>query len=129
MKLGDIRENYLGLLSLAKNVYPAVITSAIVDNLSVLEKENDLLEQKRKQICENYAKKDEDGKPVVDNRRYDIPEECKEAFDQEIKDLMNIDKEIAIKKVSSKDFEKCESSERYTIPSVSDRIAMKFMTE
>ena len=65
----------------------------------------------------------------MDNRRYDIPEECAEALEQEIKDLMNIDKEIAIRKVSSKDFEKCETSERYTIPSVSDRIAMRFMTE
>lgn len=129
MKLGDVREKYIGLLSLAKNVYPAVITSAIVDNLETLEKENELFERKRVQICENYANKDADGKPVKRNNTYDIPDESMEALEAEMKELREIEKDIPIKKISVNDFEKCETSERYSIPSVSDRITMRFMTE
>jgi lysyl-tRNA synthetase class I len=51
------------------------------------EKKNDLTD-KRIEICKKYARKDANGKAVLINNNYDILDENKQNFDDELKPIM-----------------------------------------
>ena len=47
------------------------------------------VEEERKQLAEEFAEKDEDGKPIVENDRYKIVGDNREQFQKEFEELMS----------------------------------------
>lgn len=62
-----------------------------------------LYEEQRTAICEKYAKKDEDGNPVVENGAYDILEEKLLDFTKEVAELQAEKVALDIKKITLED--------------------------
>lgn len=55
-------------------------------------KENaDIYDKLRIAACEEFAKKDEEGKPVMVENAYDIPDEDMPKLNAKIQDLLNVD--------------------------------------
>ena len=49
------------------------------------------VEEERKQLAEEFAEKDKDGKPIVENDRYKIVGDNREQFQKEFEELMSED--------------------------------------
>lgn len=137
IKLREAVKHAAHLASLSKKVFPSKLSFAISCNTEMLQKEAERAEKERLKICERYAEKDENGKPIMLNnivngnkvQEYKINEEGRRALLEEYNDLLETEVEIEIRKVNASILEKCETADRYTIPSVADINAMAFMLE
>lgn len=137
IKLGEVHAYAARLTTLSKKVFPAKLSFAISCNTEMLQRELERAEKERQKICEQYAEKDEEGKPVmtdnvVDGKKvqaYKLSEENQRGFIEEYNDLLDTEIEIDIRKVKANILDKCETSDRYTIPSVADITALSFMLE
>lgn len=137
IKLREAQNYAARLTSLGKKVFPSKLSFAISCNSEKLQKEVERTEKERLKICERYADKDEAEKPVmVDSivkgekvQSYKMSEENQKAFTEEYNELLDTEVDVEIRKVKQEVLEKCESSERYSIPSVADIAAMAFMLE
>lgn len=137
IKLKEAANYATRLATLSKKVFPSKMSFAISYNAEMLQKEVERVEKERLKICEQYAEKDEEGKPVMDDnivdgkkvQSYKMSEENQKVFVEEYNDLLENEVELDIRKVKTSILEKCETADRYTIPSVADVAAMAFMLE
>lgn len=130
IKLGDAKTMWEGLAELKKQKkkFPIKVKFAITQNVDALEKEASSLEIQRIELCEMYANKDKDGKPIIKDEAYDIPEGAKEELNKEYSDLKAEEVEVDIRMVPIEEFDKCEN-EPYEMPTWEDLYAMRFMIE
>lgn len=137
IKLREAAEYAARLATLSKKVFPSKLSFAISYNSEMLQKEIERAEKERLKICEQYAEKDEEGKPIMADsivegkkvQSYKFSEENQKTFLEEYNDLLDTEVEFDIRKVKTSILEKCEDADRYTIPSVADVTAMAFMLE
>lgn len=65
MKLRETQVRLQNLAKLGTKTFPAKLSFAISCNIEKLQKEAEHIEKERKKLCEQYAEKDDDGKPVM----------------------------------------------------------------
>lgn len=135
MKLKEVQERLKGLARMGIKTFPSKLSFAVSCNIEKLQKESERIEKERKKLCEQYAEKDEDGKPVmVDSaingntvKEYKMDEEGRKAFSEEYEALLDTEVNVEIRTVKTEVVEQCEKVERYDIPTVAELVAMSFM--
>ena len=133
MKLYEVYGRLNALLKLSEKCLPVKISYAIAKNTKVLAEEYKTINAQRIELCEKYANKDSDGNPIKKDKDgeliYDLTDENNIEMNKEYNELLEVDSDLTIHKVSIADFEKCESNSRYDILTPSEYAALEFMIE
>lgn len=137
MTLEKAMQRQNDLESLGGLTLPAKLSFAIKRNIDNLRKETERAEEQRMMLCRRYADKDEDGDPImVDSmndgvvaKHYLVSNENRGEFIAEYMELMNTEVDVDIRTVTAEQIERCEESERYSIPTVAQLSGMGFMLE
>ena len=129
IKLGDLKEMVTGLYSIQGKKFPVKISYAIAKNVKNLAEEHADYEKQRIKLCEEFANKDKDGNPVSVDGKYDIPNDSLKEFNDAVNELRDTEIDVDIHSVSFSELDKCDTNERYDIPTASDVSAMQFMLE
>ena len=127
IKLGDLKEMVTGLYSIQGKKFPVKISYAIAKNAKKLAEEHADYEKQRIKLCEEFANKDKYGNPVLIDGKYDIPDFSLEVFNNAVNELRDVEIDVDIHSVSFSELDKCDTNERYNIPTASDISAMEFM--
>lgn len=92
----------------------SVVAFRIGKNIKAIESEVKVFDDVRTKLLEEFANKDENGKPIIDKgtNQYDVPTSKLEALEKEIKKLQNEEVKVDIKKLSLDDVEKGDLSPR-----------------
>lgn len=137
MKLRETQVRLQNLAKLGTKTFPAKLSFAISCNIEKLQKEAEYIEKERKKLCEQYAEKDDDGKPVMvdsvlngkESKEYKMDGTTRAAFAEEYDSLMDTEVDVTIRTVKTEVVEQCERAERYDIPTVAELLALAFMLE
>lgn len=137
MKLKEAQVRLQNLAKLGTKTFPAKLSFAISCNIEKLQKEAEHIEKERKKLCEQYADKDDDGKPVmvdsvingVESKGYKMDASARAAFGEEYDSLLDTEVDVNIRMVKTEVVEQCERAERYDIPTVAELLALAFMLE
>lgn len=137
MKLKEAQVRLQNLAKLGTKTFPAKLSFAISCNIEKLQKEAEHIEKERKKLCEQYADKDDDGKPVmvdsvingVESKEYKMNAAARAAFGEEYDSLLDTEVDVNIRTVKTGVVEQCERAERYDIPTVAELLALAFMLE
>ena len=89
----------------------SVVAFRIGKNIKAIEGEVRVFDDVRTKLLEEFANKDENGKPIIDKdtNQYNVPADKLEALEKEIK---NEEVKVDIKKLSLDDVEKADLSPR-----------------
>lgn len=126
--VGQVKGFYNGLLKIEGKKLPLTISYAIIRNMDILKKEIDRYELTRIQRCRQLARKDEQGNPIQKDGNYDIPENEKSGFLQEMADLAAVEITADLQMISLSDLKLLESDSRYDLLSVKELKTIEFMT-
>lgn len=137
MKLKEVQVRLQNLAKLGTKTFPAKLSFAISCNIEKLQKEAEHIEKERKKLCEQYAEKDDDGKPVMvdsviggkESKEYKMDTSARTAFGEEYESLLDTEVDVTIRTVKTEVVEQCERAERYDIPTVAELLALAFMLE
>lgn len=137
MKLKEAQARLQNLAKLGTKTFPAKLSFAISCNIEKLQKEAEHIEKERKKLCEQYAEKDDDGKPVmvdsvingVESKEYKMDAAARAAFGEEYDSLLDTEVDVSIRTVKTEVVEQCERADRYDIPTVAELLALAFMLE
>lgn len=137
MKLREVQVRLQNLAKLGTKTFPAKLSFAISCNIEKLQKEAEHIEKERKKLCEQYAEKDDDGKPVMvdsvlngkESKEYKMDGTARAAFAEEYDSLMDTEVDVTIRTVKTEVVEQCERAERYDILTVAELLALTFMLE
>ena len=77
----------------------------ISKNIKAISEELKTYNNTRTKLCEEYADKDKDGKPVIEDNKYHIPVESSIELNKQLEQLLNETVDIKIKKVSLEDID------------------------
>lgn len=129
LTLGEIRDKYKVFVVISSKKLPIKLSYAISKNLSVLEKEANLIDDNRIKLAEAYAEKNPDGTPIIDkNKCYVINEAALPSLNKEIAEYYQTITSIDICKANIKELDKLEES-RYDALSPAEISALDFMLE
>lgn len=129
MKLGEINKATTNLSRTAEKKFPVKVSYAIAKNVELLKKECQDLEQQRVRLCEMYADKDEEGKPITEDGKFVFQEGEQQKFQMEYEELLKEEVALDFNMVDAVELEKCDLNERYDVPTAEDYMAMDFMLE
>lgn len=109
MKVTDIRAYYPVLLAVSDKRLPIKLSYAIGRNIDKLRDEYERIESERIKLCERYAEKDADGKPVMDKSvidgqpvsGYRIAEDMQDEFGSQLSELFETDIELSLMTVNA----------------------------
>lgn len=111
------------LMEISRKELPIKVSYALAKNISKIEKELDIYNSERQKLLDKYCIKDEHGENKVDeNNQLKIQEEYLKDWNQDIKELQNIELEIDIHKF------KLEELNGYNM-TPSELIAIDYMIE
>lgn len=127
MKLGEINKATTNLSRIAEKKFPAKVGYAIAKNVELLKKEYQDLEQQRVKLCEMYADKDEEGKPITEDGKFVFQEGEQQKFQMEYEELLKEEAALDFHMADAVELEKCDLNERYDVPTAEDYMAMDFM--
>lgn len=105
---------------------PVKFGYAVKKNASALKDAAAAYTAERKEILDRYAKKDKNGKNIVEDNCYVISDQ--EEYAKEIEELLEIETEAEIQKVSGEIIEKCDDP-RYDPLTLEELAALEFMAE
>lgn len=129
LTLGEIRDKYKVFVAISSKKLPIKLSYAISKNLSVLEKEANLIDDNRIKLAEAYAEKNPDGTPIIDeNKCYVINKAALPSLNKEIAEYYRTVTSIDICKANIKELDKLEDS-RYDALSPAEISALDFMLE
>ncbi|MBR6983873.1 MAG: hypothetical protein IKH75_10190 [Ruminococcus sp.] len=101
MKIGEARDHYMALLSIANKKLPVRLAYAVSRNIEKLRSEVELSEKQRMNLCAEYADKDQDGKPAVDAQgNYQIADSRSGEFQAQFIELLETEVTVDIMTVS-----------------------------
>lgn len=129
MKLGEINKATTNLSRIAEKKFPVKVSYTIAKNVELLKKECQDLEQQRVRLCEMYADKDEEGKPITEDGKFVFQEGEQQKFQMEYEELLKEEAALDFHTVDARELEKCDLNERYDVPTAEDYMAMDFMLE
>lgn len=111
------------LMEISRKELPIKVSYALAKNISKIEKELEIYNSERQKLLDKYCIKDEHGENKVDeNNQLKIQEEYLKDWNQDIKELQNIELEIDIHKF------KLEELNGYNM-TPSELIAIDYMIE
>lgn len=111
------------LMEISRKELPIKVSYALAKNISKIEKELDIYNSERQKLLDKYCIKDEHGENKVDeNNQLKIQEEYLKDWNQDIKELQNIELKIDIHKF------KLEELNGYNM-SPNELIAIDYMIE
>ena len=105
---------------------PVKFGYAVKKNASALKDAAAAYTAERKEILDRYAKKDKNGKNIVEDNCYVISDQ--EEYAKEIEELLEIETEAEIQKVSEEIIENCDDP-RYDPLTLEELAALEFMAE
>jgi hypothetical protein len=118
-----------GFSELQNKKLPVKVGFAITKNMKVMESSASAYESERSKIVGKYAKKDENGNPVVNNGRYVFGnQKDQDGYTQEVNELLEIENDVDIQTVTLDDLERCDD-DKYDQLSVHDLTILEIMTE
>ena len=135
MKLGEVISRIPVLVSVSHRKLPFVAGFAINRTLSSFAKEQALFDAQRQKLCENLCDKDESGKPimlksVIDGRpveSYKLSDEAAAELSGEIKNVLDMDVEVDVQRISMEMLEKIDTDTRYDALTPEEIRALEFM--
>ena len=83
-------------------------------------------ETARKTLLDQYAEKDEEGKAKVKDGNYVIQEDQKQAFSDEMKELLEVENEIDLHTINMDEVEKCDT-DKYDSLTTADLMTLDIM--
>lgn len=89
MKLADVLVKATQLEYLARKQLPVRLSYAIGRNRDAFAKEYQRYEAERIKMCEMFADKDEDGKPIVENNNYQMTDEARQELNEALEEFRN----------------------------------------
>lgn len=126
MKLSEVIFRQRVLSKLTELKLPFKLGHAISKNLIKLQEEVKIIEEMRINILKEYAVKDENGEPVINDGQYDLGDKANE-FAEEYQTYLDAPTEVEILKVSTDAFETDDS--RFDVLTVAQIAALDFMIE
>lgn len=118
-----------GLSELQNKKLPIKVGFAITKNMKAMETVATAYESERNKIVAQYAKKDENGYPVVEDNRYIFPDDkAQKAYTDEVNELLEIESDVAIQTITLGDLERCDS-DKFDSLSVHEMTVLELMTE
>lgn len=115
--------NFAGV-KLGDKRLPVKISYAIHKNAAAIEPSLKAYDETRKSLVEQYAKKDEDGKPIIEDNKYTIEDIA--AFNEDMAELLNEETEVEVQKVSVDEFDKLDDP-KFDALTVSEMSILSFM--
>ena len=89
MKLNDVLVKATQLEYLARKQLPVRLSYAIGRNRDAFAKEYQRYEAERIKMCEMFADKDADGKPIVENNNYQMTDEARQELNEALEEFRN----------------------------------------
>lgn len=87
------------LMEISRKELPIKVSYALAKNIAKIEKELEIYNSERQKLLDKYCTKDENGRNKIDkNNQLKIQEEYLKDWEQDIKELQNIELEIDIHK-------------------------------
>jgi hypothetical protein len=137
IKVMDVIVKAAQLNAIAGKKMPIRMSYAVSKNREIFSKEVDKYETERIKLCEAYADRDADGKPVIAEREengqklseYIFSKENRAELEKALADFRGMDVHLAIQKISMKDLEKIDESDRFDALSPNELEALYFMIE
>lgn len=87
-KLGDVSQKQL----------PVKVSYSIAKNISKIESELKIYNKQKDKLIEKYAEKDDKGEFIAENGGIKLKEGTKKDWDKDLKELLDIENEIEIRK-------------------------------
>lgn len=119
--INNVRDN-----KLASKRLPVKVAYAISRNLDKMNNIITSYETARKTLLDQYAEKDEEGKAKVKDGNYVIQEDQKQAFSDEMKELLEVENEIDLHTINMDEVEKCDT-DKYDSLTTADLMTMDIM--
>lgn len=118
--------NSVSANKLASKRLPVKVAYAISRNLDKMNNIITSYETARKTLLDQYAEKDEEGKAKVIDGNYVIQEDQKQAFSDEIKELLEVENEIDLHTINMDEVEKCDT-DKYDSLTTADLMTLDIM--
>ena len=129
MKAHQALEHLQALAALEKKSLPVKISFAVSVNIEKLNETAKQVEKQRIAILEKFSKKDEDGKPLIEENRYQIEEGSMEEVTGQVTELMEEDVDVASRKVSVDALQQCDENDKYDTLTPGELLSISFMIE
>lgn len=111
MKIEKIMEIATPLSEIAKKKLPIRVSYIITSNIEKLNKYVESSDKKRAELIRQYGEKDENGEVRIIN---------KNAFTEDLQELLDTDIDLVLDTISLSDLEKCETENRYDLLTVEE---------
>ena len=118
--------NSVSANKLASKRLPVKVAYAISRNLDKMNNIVTSYETARKTLLDQYAEKDEEGKEKVKDGNYVIQEDQKQAFSDEMKELLEVENEIDLHTINMDEVEKCDT-DKYDSLTTADLMTLDIM--
>ena len=118
--------NSVSANKLASKRLPVKVAYAISRNLNKMNNIITSYETARKTLLDQYAEKDEEGKAKVKDGNYVIQEDQKQAFSDELKELLEVENEIDLHTINMDEVEKCDT-DKYDSLTTADLMTLDIM--
>ena len=118
--------NSVSANKLASKRLPVKVAYAISRNLDKMNNIITSYETARKTLLDQYAEKDEEGKAKVKDGNYVIQEDQKQAFSDEMKELLEVENEIDLHTINMDEVEKCDK-DKYDSLTTADLMTLDIM--
>ena len=118
--------NSVSANKLASKRLPVKVAYAISRNLDKMNNIITSYETARKSLLDQYAEKDEEGKAKVKDGNYVIQEDQKQAFSDEMKELLEVENEIDLHTINMDEVEKCDT-DKYDSLTTADLMTLDIM--
>lgn len=118
--------NNVSANKLASKRLPVKVAYAISRNLDKMNNIITSYETARKTLLDQYAEKDEEGKAKVKDGNYVIREDQKQAFSDEMKELLEVENEIDLHTINMDEVEKCDT-DKYDSLTTADLMTLDIM--
>lgn len=118
--------NSVSVNKLASKRLPVKVAYAISRNLDKMNNIITSYETARKTLLDQYAEKDEEGKAKAKDGNYVIQEDQKQAFSDEMKELLEVENEIDLHTINMDEVEKCDT-DKYDSLTTADLMTLDIM--
>lgn len=118
--------NNVSANKLASKRLPVKVAYAISRNLDKMNNIITSYETARKTLLDQYAEKDEEGKAKVKDGNCVIQEDQKQAFSDEMKELLEVENEIDLHTINMDEVEKCDT-DKYDSLTTADLMTLDIM--
>ena len=118
--------NSVSANKLASKRLPVKVAYAISRNLDKMNNIITSYETARKTLLDQYAEKDEEGKAKVKDGNYVIQEDQKQAFSDEMTELLEVENEIDLHTINMDEVEKCDT-DKYDSLTTADMMTLDVM--